>query len=334
MKNQVTILGLGMIGSSIGLALSKHSDEMEIIGHDRDVTFASKAKRNGAVSQTVLNLHKAVEKADILFLCLPANVLNGVMRDIAEDLKEDVVIFDTSPVRTQADAWARELLPAHAHYVGLTPILNPDYLHSFEGGIKGAKEDLFKDGYFAINCNAYVNKEAIDLAIAMVDYLGAESIFADIPEVDGLMTAGHTLPQLVAGALVNMNAAQTGWFDIRKYAGRAFAETTLAINNVDLPETIAAEVLMNKTNAVRLLQELENEIGTLREWIEKEDVQRLVRYLEMAKEERETWWDAKETKNWEKERLDLELSSGEMLKSMFGMLPDKVKKMGNRDENS
>lgn len=332
MKNQVTILGLGMIGSSIGLALSKHNDELEIIGHDKDVTFASKAKKNGAVAQTVLNLHKAVEKADIIFLCLPANELNGVMRNIADDLKEDVVIFDTSPVRLQADAWARELLPATAHYVGLTPILNPDYLHKFEGGINGAKEDLFEDGYFAINCNAFVEKDAIDLAIAMVDYLGADSIFADIPEVDGLMTAGHTLPQLVAAALVNTNAAQTGWFDIRKYAGRAFAETTLAINNVDLPDTIAAEALMNKANTVRLLQELENEISSLREWIEKDDAQRLVRYLDVAKEERETWWDAKETKSWEKERPDLDLSSGEMLKSMFGMLPDKVKKMGNRDE--
>lgn len=333
MKNQVTILGLGMIGSSIGLALSKHQDELDIVGHDKDVTFASKAKKRGAVAQTVLNLHKAVEKADILFLCLPANELNGVMRDIADDLKEDVVIFDTSPVRIQADAWAKELLPAHAHYVGLTPIINPTYLHQFEGGINGAKEDLFEDGYFAINCNAYVEKDAINLAIAMVDYLGAESIFADIPEVDGLMTAGHIVPQLVAGALVNTNAAQTGWFDIRKYAGRAFAETTLAINNVDMPDTIAAEALMNKENTVRLLQELETEIATLKELIEKDDVQRLVRYLEVAKDERETWWDAKETKNWEKERLDLDLSSGDMLKSMFGMLPDKVKNMGNKKED-
>ena len=332
MKNQVVILGLGMIGASIGLALGKHKNEMDLIGHDKDITFASKAKKMGAVDQTIINLHKAVEKADVLFLCLPADEINKLMRDIASDLKEDVVIFDTTPVRGQVDKWAKEMLPKNSHYIGLTPIINPEYLHTFEGGIKGANKDLFKDGYFAINCNAYVEKEAIDLAIAMVDYLGAESIFGDIVEVDGLMAAGHTLPQLVSSVLVNANAKQTGWFDIRKYAGRAFAQTSASINNVDLPETIAAEAILNKDNTIRMLKEVQEELSLLTELIEKDDVQRLVRYLEVAKEERETWWDAKQTKNWEKERPDLELSSGDMLKSMFGMLPDKVKKMGEREE--
>ena len=332
MKNQVVILGLGMIGSSIGLALSEHKNELTLIGHDKDITFAAKAKRMGAVEKTVLNLHKAVENADILFLCLPADEINKVMRAITDDLKDDVVIFDTTPVRGQTDKWATEFLPKKSHYVGLTPILNPEYLHAFEGGIEGAKDDLFVDGYFSITCNAYVEKEAIDLAIAMVNYLGAESIFGDIIEVDGLMATGHTLPQLVSGALVNATASQTGWFDIRKYAGRGFAQTTSAINNLDLPETIAAEALMNKENILRMLIEMQDELGALSELIANDDAPRLVDYLEAAKEERETWWEAKQTKSWEKERPELDLSSGDMLKGMFGMLPDKIKNMGEREE--
>lgn len=332
MKNQVVILGLGMIGASVGLALANHKDEMTRIGHDKDLIFSNKAKRMGAVDQTVLNLHKAVEKADILFLCLPANEIKKVMVDIADDLKDDVVIFDTTPVRKEVDDWAQEILPSKIHYIGLTPILNPEYLHTFEGGINGATADLFKDGYFSITCNAYVAKEAIDLAIAMVDYLGAESIFGDLVEVDGLMASGHILPQLVSGVLMNTVAAQTGWFDIRKYAGRAFAQTTASINNLDLSEALTTEALLNKSNIVRMLKEYQEQIRLLTEMIENDDASRLNDYLEIASDERETWWNAKQTKSWEKERPDLDLSSGDVIKTMFGRLPDNVRKMGERED--
>ncbi len=72
------------------------------------------------------------------------------MQLIAEDLKEGAVVMDTGPAKEIASAWAEELFPAGRYYIGLTPVLNPRYLHATESGIEAAHPDLFQGGLMAI----------------------------------------------------------------------------------------------------------------------------------------------------------------------------------------
>src|SRR3990172_2420099 len=125
MTIQITIVGLGQIGASVGLALREHGELVRRIGHDRDFGIARRAEKMGALDKVVINLPSAVREADLVLLAIPIDQMRDTLEVIREDLNEGVVVMDTSPVKEAVAAWAAELLPPERHYVGLTPVINP-----------------------------------------------------------------------------------------------------------------------------------------------------------------------------------------------------------------
>jgi prephenate dehydrogenase len=138
MTVQITIVGLGQIGTSFGLALANQPDLVRRIGHDRQAEVARNAEKMGAVDKVVFNLPAAVREADLVLLSVPIDQVRETMAIIAPELKEGSVVMDTAPVKEVVAAWASDLLPADRHYVGLTPVLNPLYLDESVTGAEAA----------------------------------------------------------------------------------------------------------------------------------------------------------------------------------------------------
>jgi prephenate dehydrogenase len=92
-KLQITIVGLGLIGSSAGLALRRYADKVSIVGHDRDSKLAAKAKKSNAVDRTEWNLISAVSEADRVPLALPADLIREPRRH-RQDLKAGCLLVD------------------------------------------------------------------------------------------------------------------------------------------------------------------------------------------------------------------------------------------------
>ena len=232
MPIQITIIGLGQIGASFGLALQSRPDMLKRVGHDKELNIARQAEKIKAVDRVEVNLHKAAREADLVLLCLPVDQLRETMQMIAEDLKEGAVVMDTGPAKEAASAWAMELLPKGRYYIGLTPILSPLYLHAADSGIEAAHADLFQDGLMAIVAPHQTESATIKLAADLTRLVGAIPLFADPVEMDGLMSATHLLPQLMAAAFLNATIDQPGWREARKVAGRAFAEASAPIGHL------------------------------------------------------------------------------------------------------
>ena len=76
--------------------------------------------------------------AKIVILALPLAGMRETMEIIAPDLQEGVLILDTAPAKATVAAWAKELVPQGRFYMGLTPAINPEYLHGTEFGMKAA----------------------------------------------------------------------------------------------------------------------------------------------------------------------------------------------------
>ncbi len=150
MTIQITIIGLGQIGASFGLALQSQQEQLKRVGHDKELSIARQAEKMKAVDRVEGNIHKAVRDADLVLLCLPVGQLQETMQLIAEDLKEGAVVMDTGPAKEMASAWAAELSRLARYYIGLTPVINPGYLHTTETGIDAARPDLFQGGTMAI----------------------------------------------------------------------------------------------------------------------------------------------------------------------------------------
>ncbi len=312
---QITIIGLGQIGASIGLALKDKKDLMVRVGHDIEIEIARQAEKMGAIDRADINLPHSVQGADLVVLSLPVDQMRQTLQFIAPDLRENCVVIDTGPAKEAMSAWATELLPEGRHYVGLTPVLNPAYLHDFDLGIKAARPDLFQGGLMAIVAPPRADEAAIKLAADLTRVLGAMPLFADPLEVDGLMAATHLLPQLMAAALLNATIDQPGWREGRKFAGRAYAESTAPAVLPRDAHSLTASALLNRNNTLRLLDGAIAALSAIRDDIDQQDEASLDEHLKRARSGRETWWKGRQSREW----ID-DSASGVEMPNMPGMI--------------
>jgi len=284
MTVEISIIGLGQIGASIGLALAGQKNNIHRSGNDREPTITRQAEKMGAVDQTYLNLPAMVRQADVVILAVPVDELHDTFKAIALDLKEGAVVLDTSPVKTAVADWASELLPPERHLVAWLPAINPIYLHESSTGIEAAHADLFKNCLVFITHPRGVNEQAVKLAADLATLVGARPFFADPDEVEGLLAANHMLPQLAAAAVLNVTQAQPGWDEGRKLAGQVFAQVTQPLSHLDESAQLGQAILLNQGNVVRLLDDLIASLQELRAILTRQDGAALQKWLAQRKD--------------------------------------------------
>lgn len=297
MAIQVTIIGLGQIGASIGMALSKHKDHLFRVGHDKQFNIEREAQKKGAVDKAEHNLPTAVKDAKLVVLALPITEIRETLSFIAQDLQDGTVILDTAPVKSEVAKWAKEFLPEGCYYVGIVPALGAEFLGDKKSGLDSARADLFSSSIFLISAPPGTPGEAVQLASNFVQYLDATPMLTDQLESDGLMASAHLLPQLVSTALLNATVNQPGWKDIRKMAGRAYSAATSAMD-FDNEEALKMLSLHNKTNTIHTLDSMIAALRGLREDIENENEASLKNRISAAREGHEEWIHERTTANW------------------------------------
>lgn len=330
MPIQITIIGLGQVGTSIGLALAKIKDQVVRVGNDRDPSVTRRAEKLGAIDRSTINLPSAVSEADVVILAVPVDEIRDTIEVIAQDLKPGSVLIDTSPVKKPVMEWAKELLPPEDRYfIALTPSLNPAYLSEADNGPESAHEDLFQKSLFLITTMPGIDESAINLTANIIQVLGATSLFADNVEADGLLAYSHLLPQMVSAALVNATTKQSGWREARKLAGYAYAKSTDPVLHLDETAELGKSALCNADNIVRMLDQVIIELRDLRDEIAEANAEAVKERLETARDNRILWWNERQTAQWDANPTKgVQLpSGGEWLGKLFvGMRPKKDRK--------
>ena len=298
MKIQLTIIGLGQIGSSFGLALGEQEKLIKRVGFDIVPATANRARKIGAVDETVNHLIGTVSKSDVIVMAIPVDQIREMMEVVASEMKPGAVLLDTAPIKAKIADWATELLPEGCEYVGLTPVIAPQYLLSDEIGIDAAHADMFQDGLIAISSPPGTDSIAIKLAADLVRLVGASPLFADLMEMDGLMTATHAVPQILGAALLNATVDQPGWREARKLAGRAYAEVSGPIVHLGEPGALASMAMLNRENMLRVLDSVIASLQTLRDDVHHKDAETLTERLERARKGRERWWQERQEGDW------------------------------------
>lgn len=301
MTIQITIIGLGQIGSSIGLALKSRGANVRVVGHDKDPQVAKEAQKLGAVDDTKYNLPASVREAQIVVLALPFAGVRETLELIAPDLQEGTLILDTAPAKAMVAAWAKEFLPEGRYYIGLTPAINPAYLHGTEVGVHAAHADLFERGLVAVDAPMRTPEDVFNLAMNFVALLGAVPLLIDTAEADGIFAAMHFLPQLTAAALLDATVDKPGWQEARKLGGRPYAAVTAGLAYHDDIASLRDAVLENRENVVRLLNSYITSLIHLRDDIEDGDRDALANRLKGALNGRNRWFDERLAADWSKQ---------------------------------
>jgi prephenate dehydrogenase len=320
MSIQLTIIGLGQIGTSVGLALAGKKDLILRMGHDKESGNAKRAEKMGALDKTHYNLPASVRDADIVLLSIPFDGIRETLEFIRDDLKEGAVVMDTAPVKGPVFEWAKQYIPEGRFYVGLIPALNPAYIHEMKAGIDAARADLFQKGLFGIVTPPGTPGEAVKLAADFSRLVGAEPMFTERVEVDSLMASLHLLPQLMSAALIGMTVDQPGWLEARKLAGKAYAAATGALFYQDTSAGLRDAVLADRENTLRVLDTLTVSLNTIREEIAAQDTAQLGTRLDKAIDGRARWWGLRDKGNWYETELGTSgdtPSAGEYMRKMF-----------------
>jgi prephenate dehydrogenase len=298
MTVKISIIGLGQIGASIGLALANRKDQVTTLGYDNSSEVTRKAQKMAAVEKIGHSLSASVKEADVVILALPLDQVYETLKSIAQDVREQGLLIDTAPVKQAVAAWAKEFLPPGRHYVGLTPALNPLILDETTTGIEAARADLFQNGLVAVTAPHGTASEAYKLAASFISLLGARAFFADLAEVDGIMATIHTLPALAAAALTETVIGQAGWADIRKLAGRPFVS---GMRPLDLQESfaLAEAARQNRANTIRVLDDYIATLKSLRDEIDGEEKKSLQGHLNRILKARTQWRRSRADGDWQ-----------------------------------
>jgi prephenate dehydrogenase len=160
-----------------------------------------------------------------------------------------------------------------------------------------------------------------DLAMELVQLLGASPLLMDTAEADGVFSAVHTLPQLAAAALLDTTVDKPGWQEARKLAGRPFAAVTSGVVNQDNTPSIVESAIENRENMVRLLNAYISSLINLRDDIEAGNREAITERLERALEGRERWFHGRVAGEWlkgEREPFNAPTFGERMSQTFFG----------------
>ncbi len=221
----VTIVGLGFIGGSIGLALRQSGAEMQIVGHDREPSQARQAQRLGAIDRAEWNLIRACEGADVVVLALPPDGLRDTLDIVADDLKPGCLVTDTATIKGAVLHWAEELLPRNVAFVGGDPIVQSPGL-----GLYSARADLFQGQLYCLTPAANVPPSAVQQAVDLVRLLEAEPYFLDADEHDGLRAAVEHLPVLLTALLLREVSHSPAPREMRHLRGQLLVQASALLS--------------------------------------------------------------------------------------------------------
>lgn len=253
----IAVVGTGVIGTSMGLALKRIEDSPRLVAHDKDVTIASKAAKMGAFDKVEWNLVNACESADLVVLSIPLSGVKSTLEAIGPYLKQNAVVTDTCASKQAVLTWATEMLPAHVHFVGGDPIV-----HAAGLGFENARANLFDGRLYCLTPAPQAHEEAVQLLTSLISLLGAEPFFLDPVEHDGLLTAVEHLPTALSLALMRVLSKQGTWRETRKLAGGRFEQVSAAAAGD--PDSLKDTFLENKQLLVHWLDRYVEELQKLR----------------------------------------------------------------------
>ncbi len=277
---RIAIIGLGLIGGSMGLALRKKAD-LEVVGFARREETASRAVELGAVDSTEGDLLVVVKGADLVLIATPVMAMKEIMAKIGESLDKGCIVTDVASTKTQVMGWAEECLPSWVSFIGGHPMAGKE-----TSGIEAADADLFIGCTYCLIPGRSATKEAIDKVERLVRQIGAKPLFIDASEHDMLVAAVSHLPIVISSALVSMTTENPSWDKMAELAATGYRDLTrLASGSPEMSRDICHT---NREFILRCIDEYIEELEKFRHLV-SEGSEELEEAFLQARERREGW---------------------------------------------
>jgi prephenate dehydrogenase len=197
---KVAVLGVGLIGGSIGLAARKCLDDVEIAGFGRSAERLERARELGAIDVVANSIEEALDGAAICFCCAPVGALGDQIAAALAAAGEDCVVSDVGSTKGGVVEAADE-----RRFVGGHPIAGAE-----TAGVEHARADLFQGATWYLTPSATTSGVLFERLHRFIAALGARPVAIDADSHDRLLATVSHLPHVLANALVTQTAGALG----------------------------------------------------------------------------------------------------------------------------
>lgn len=271
MFKRITIIGLGLIGGSLGLAIKHKRLAKKVVGVSRRRTTILRALSIGAVDSVTLDLKKGVEDSDLIILTVPVLKIMDLAGHIAPALKKGAIVIDAGSTKSEIVKNIESILSGSRDFVGSHPLAGSEL-----SGVIHARHDLFKGAYCILTKTNRTNKKALGKVKRFWRALSMKVEVMSPEKHDKCVSRLSHLPHAVAVALSNASSKE----DLRLAAGGFKDTTRIAAGSPELWKDI---FITNKKNIAADIRILKKELSKIEAALKKGSSSELLRLFNKAK---------------------------------------------------
>jgi len=281
MIKKLCVIGVGLIGGSLAIALRRVGYCEEVIGAGRNKERLQVAQDLCVIDSYSTDIAEAVSDADMVFVSVPMGAMAAVFKQIDGHLKPGAIVTDGGSAKVSVMKDAKEHLKySYSQFVAGHPIAGTE-----QSGVEAAFGELYLERRVIITPTYDTNKRAVEKVTAMWKAAGATVESMSAAHHDSILAGTSHLPHLLAYGLVNCLFESNDSENYFKFAAGGFRDFT-RISSSD-PVMWRDICLSNKAALLDSLSQYQTELDRLKDAITKDDADQLLSYFQSAKASRD-----------------------------------------------
>jgi prephenate dehydrogenase len=271
---QVTVIGLGLLGSSVTLAVAGGSLGIKAAAYSHRASTRRKAKKLGVADVVYDDIRQSVAEADMVILATPICTFEETFKTIGPALKKGCIVTDVGSTKVLIHKWAKKNLPKAVYFVGSHPIAGSE-----QRGVDFGRDDLFHNAICIVTGEKNTNPKAAGVVKKFWSSLGCKVSTMTAREHDKILGNVSHLPHAMATALLNASDTQQ-----LKWCGKGFIDTTRIASS---PANIWADIFYtNSPNVCKGIDAAINQLNKLKKAIRQKDKKQIEKLLAHARDKR------------------------------------------------
>lgn len=196
-RERLAIVGTGLMGGSLGLAVTQSGLFSEVLGFDVDQPSLQRALERGAITRTATSASEAAANAEVVFIATPVENIASVFLEMASSLKSGSIVTDVGSTKSQVVEQIAPHIPIGSHFIGGHPVAGAE-----QEGIDAAEPDLFRGCIWILTPTEATDASAYGTLVRIIGALGARVLSLDPARHDELLALTSHLPQLLSSTLM------------------------------------------------------------------------------------------------------------------------------------
>ena len=290
--NKVCIIGLGLIGGSIGLSLKRLNSSSQVVGYAKTKSTLKRAVERGLVDKVEENLINAVNDADFVILATPLSMFKSIIVEISPFLKEGCIISDTGSAKLSVIKELKNIIPGNIEFVPGHPIAGTE-----ESGPASGWAELSDNRGCILTPTEDNTSNAIHLVKKFWESLGSKVEIMEPSHHDKVLAITSHIPHLIAFNIVGTanNLANVTEKEVVKYSAGGFRDfTRIAASD---PKMWSDIFTYNSEAVLEMLELFSNDLAKLKDAVKKKDSDLLFSNFEKTRAVRKNIIDAGQEDN-------------------------------------